>query len=243
MRGGSTARRLYVNLKWFHYYSNSILAGKGFCCAVLDHLHCASVQWWYGRAGQATYDCNIKWLSPDQLQSSPLHHINSVFVACSTVLPYLLCLFPCPSFSFFSPIHLSSLPSTFSCYLFPSTEATVVINCTKEDYDRVPHDHIFGEWSKSLGLELTVGDIVTDVKLVCSSQTLHTTLICAWENVAPNKWLLYRKTTVQTLGNLLMTSRYCAAHRICHSAMANSPWIWMTVPSIHLPHIFLCVMQ
>ena len=132
--GGSTARRLYVNLnciKWSHYYSNSILAGKGFCCAVLDHLHCASVQWSYSRAGQATYDCNIKWLSPDQLQSSPLHHINSVFVACSTVLSYL-CLFPCSLLLFFFS-RSSLFPSShFLLFLVPFYRS----NCSNQLYKR-----------------------------------------------------------------------------------------------------------
>ena len=32
------------------------------------------------------------------------------------------------------------------------------------------------DWSKSLGLELTVGDVITDVKLVCSSQCTINTL-------------------------------------------------------------------
>ena len=75
-----------------------------------------------------------------------------------------VCSFP-PSFSSFTPVHLSSLPPTFSCYLFPSTEATVVINCTKEDYDRI-YSH--RKWSKDQTIVLTVGDVITDIKLVCN---------------------------------------------------------------------------
>ena len=71
-------------------------------------------------------------LSPDQLQSSPPHHINSVFVACSTVLPYLLCLFPCSLLLFF--FSRSSL--------FPSSHFLLLLiafyrsNCSNQLYKR-----------------------------------------------------------------------------------------------------------
>ena len=67
-----------------------------------------------------------------------------------------------------SPSYLPPPSPTFSYYLSPFTDATVVINCTKEDYDGFVHlgDE---EWSKDQALELTAGDVITDVKLVCSS--------------------------------------------------------------------------
>ena len=71
----------------------------------------------------------------------------------------------------FLPLTFLLLPSpTFSCYLSPFTDAIVVINCTKEDYDGFEHyERLYGEWSKDQALELTAGDVITDVKLVCSS--------------------------------------------------------------------------
>ena len=70
----------------------------------------------------------------------------------------------------FSHSSLFSLFFHFLLLLVAFTEATVVINCTKEDYDGFDDEFGITEWSKSLGLELAVGDVITDVKLVCSSQ-------------------------------------------------------------------------
>lgn len=105
-------------------------------------------------------------------------YIDSLLVFCSTVSPFILLLSPLPlpllPSSLIPPYSLSPSyvppPPTFSCYLSPFTDAVVLINCTKQDYDHFEHDDDYGEWSKNQGLELTVGDVITDVKLVCSSQ-------------------------------------------------------------------------
>ena len=121
-------------------------------------------------------------------------YIDSLLVFCSTVSPFILLLSslpllllpssPIPPFSL-SPSYIPLAPFF---YLSPFTDATVVVNCTKQDYDGFRHDKFFGEWSKDQVLELTVGDVITDVKLVCSSQwimtTIHRAICCCSSKVA-----------------------------------------------------------
>ena len=93
---------------------------------------------------------------------APLFYPTS-YISSSSLAPSLF-FSPIPSPSSLPPTS-SSLPPTFSCYLFSSTEATVVINCTKEDYDRI---NSWRKWSKDQTIVLTVGDVITDIKLVCN---------------------------------------------------------------------------
>ena len=104
--------------------------------------------------------------------------IDSLLVVCSTAFSFIL-LSPLSFFYFLTfPIFLPFLPLLSSptshfLLLSPFTDAIVVINCTKEDYDGIRSRR---EWSKNQTLELTVGDVITDVKLVCSSQWIVTTI-------------------------------------------------------------------
>ena len=132
-------------------------------------------------------DYLVHWLSACSL----LHCFSLHFIVSS------------PSFaSFLSHSFLSLSPSylpppsfpTFSCYLFPFTDATAVINCTKEDYDGFKH-HGDEEWSKDQVLELTAGDVITDVNLVCSSRwivtTIHRAMCCRTAKLHVYSKMLY----------------------------------------------------
>ena len=144
----------------------------------LFRLYLCSVM--LGRAGYATRCCNIKWLSQNQqyMLSSSLHifspwtHKLIVCMLHCFSLP-LMSLFPLPflspfSHSFLFPSFLfPSLPFSHILLLFPFTEAIVVINCTKEDYDSF--ESVL-KWSVEQTIPLIVGNVITDVKLVCSSQ-------------------------------------------------------------------------
>ena len=107
--------------------------------------------------------------------------IDSQLVVCSTAFSFILlsplsflCFLTFPIFLPFLP--LLSSPTSHFLLLSPFTDAIVVINCTKEDYDGIRHDDFYEDWSKDQALELTVGDVITDVKLVCSSQWIVTTI-------------------------------------------------------------------
>ena len=109
-------------------------------------------------------DCHMT----SNILSSPLH-INSTCIhnLCSSILiSYFpsFCYVSSPS-SLFSPSSFFFTLDLFSSS-FPLTDAIVTVEFTKKDIDDYPSDDDF-DWSKEQALVLTVGDIITDVKLVC----------------------------------------------------------------------------
>ena len=69
-----------------------------------------------------------------------------------------------------SPLLQLLLPflSSFSLSpTFPLTEAVVTVTFTKQDIENYFSAR---HWSQEKALQLKVGDVITDVKLVCSSQ-------------------------------------------------------------------------
>ena len=146
-------------------------------------------------------DYFIHWFSACSL----LHCFSLHFIVSS---PSSFASFLSHSFLSLSPSYISPPSfSTFSCYLFPFTDATVVINCTKEDYDGFKH-HGDEEWSKDQVLELTAGDVITDVNLVCSSQwivtTIHRAMCCCTA-----KLHVYSRMLYWTHKNWRMNRNYC----------------------------------
>ena len=108
-------------------------------------------------------DCHMT----SNILSSPLH-INSTCIhnLCSSIL---ISYFPSfcyvsSSSSLFSPSSFFLTLDLFSSSFIPLTDATVTVEFTKKDIDDYPSDD---DWSKEKALVLTVGDIITDVKLVC----------------------------------------------------------------------------
>ena len=157
-----------------------------------------------------------------------------IFSSFYCLLFLFLCFFP---LLFLSPPS-SLLALSHFLLLCPFTDADVVINCTKEDYDGFEH-YVAKDWSKDQALELTAGDVITDVKLVCSSQWTTTTIQRAirWsrDKVALCSRMLWRthnsgiwiETTVcrgTTVSGLFLLIVYCASCKIFHPWI-DHPWI------------------
>ena len=67
-----------------------------------------------------------------------------------------------------SPLLQLLLPFlSFLSPTLPLTEAVVTVTFTKQDIENYPSRL---PWSREKALQLTVGDVITDVKLVCSCQ-------------------------------------------------------------------------
>ena len=125
--------------------------------------------------------CNVKWLWPDQ-KTHPVLYIPCPLITSTHkhASTFLVLFLPTYLYWLFSPSFPPSLPPFFPCFLLPAccisfppflpsltstsfTEATVVIEFKKQEY--LPHKI----WSREMALNLSVGDIITDVKLVRSS--------------------------------------------------------------------------